>query len=111
MPVKIRLTRIGSRNDPSFRIVVMDSRNKRDGRYIERIGYYNPKPKEFEYSIDEERAKYWLSQGAIPTEAVRALFKRAGILKRIHTEKYSKQPEESLANTEEKEKVSEETKL
>jgi small subunit ribosomal protein S16 len=88
----------------------MDSRNRRDGKYIEHIGYYNPKPKDIEYSIDEERAKYWLNQGAVPTEAVSALFRRAGILKRIHEEKYGNQPEESLSNTEKKEKVSEETK-
>lgn len=105
MPVKIRLTRTGARNDPSFRIVVMDSRNKRDGKYIERIGYYNPKSESFEYKIDEERAKYWLSQGAVPTETVRAIFKRAGILKRIHEEKYGRKSDESLSNTE---KVSEE---
>jgi small subunit ribosomal protein S16 len=88
VPVKIRLTRTGARNEPSYRIIVVDSRKKRDGRFIERIGFYDPKPKEFKYKVDEARAIYWLGQGAIPSPTVKSLFRRAGILKKIHEIKY-----------------------
>ncbi len=90
MSVKIRLRRTGARNQPSYRIMVVDSRKKRDGKFIERIGFYDPKPKEFKYKIDEERAIYWLGQGAIPSPTVKSLFKRAGILKKIHEIRYTK---------------------
>ena len=90
MSVKIRLRRTGARNQPSYRIVVVDSRKKRDGKFIERIGSYDPKPKELKYKVDEERAIYWLGQGAIPSPTVKSLLKRAGILKKIHEMKYSK---------------------
>ena len=90
MSVKIRLRRTGARNQPSYRIMVVDSRKKRDGKFIERIGFYDPKPKELKYKVDEERAIYWLGQGAIPSPTVKSLLKRAGILKKIHEMKYSK---------------------
>ena len=70
--------------------MVVDSRKKRDGKFIERIGFYDPKPKELKYKVDEERAIYWLGQGAIPSPTVKSLLKRAGILKKIHEMKYSK---------------------
>ena len=82
------MRRTGARNQPSYRIVVVDSRKKRDGKFIERIGFYDPKPKEFIYKVDEERAIYWLSQGAIPSPTVKSLLKRAGILKKIHEIKH-----------------------
>ncbi|MBC8313406.1 MAG: 30S ribosomal protein S16 [Candidatus Cloacimonetes bacterium] len=88
MSVKIRLTRVGARNDPSYRVVVIDSRKRRDGKYIEKLGYYDPKPKEFKYEIDEKRAIFWMKQGAIPSETVKSLFKRAGILSKIHNMKF-----------------------
>ena len=90
MSVKIRLRRTGARNQPSYRIMVVDSRKKRDGKFIERIGFYDPKPKELKYKVDEARAIYWLGQGAIPSPTVKSLFRRAGILKKIHEIKYSK---------------------
>ena len=96
MSVKIRLKRTGARNQPSYRIVVIDSRKKRDGRNIEKLGFYDPKPKDFVYKINEERAIYWLEQGAIPSDTVKSFLKRAGILKKIHDKKYAAKPIQEL---------------
>ncbi len=76
--VKIRLKRLGKIRSPHYRIVVADSRTKRDGRAIEEIGKYHPKNDPSVIEVDSERAQYWLSVGAQPTEAVVALFKRTG---------------------------------
>ena len=78
--VKIRLKRMGMKKMPFYRLVVADSRNARDGRFIEEIGYYNPLTNPIELKIDEERAKYWLGTGAQPTDTVRGLLKKGGIL-------------------------------
>lgn len=78
MAVKIRLKRLGAIRSPHYRIVVMDSRAKRDGRAIEEIGLYHPKNDPSVIEVDSERAQYWLGVGAQPTEAVVALFKRTG---------------------------------
>ncbi len=78
--VKIRLSRFGAKHNPHYRIVVTDSRKKRDGAYIERIGYYDPrKTTPNWYRVDVERARYWLSVGAQPTETVKRLFRLAGV--------------------------------
>ena len=79
MAVKIRLTRVGATKQPTYRVVVTDSRNARDGRSIETIGHYNPRTEPVEIAIDAEKAKKWLSQGAQPSETVARLFKSAGI--------------------------------
>jgi small subunit ribosomal protein S16 len=76
--VKIRLKRLGKIRSPHYRIVVMDSRTKRDGRAIEEIGIYHPKNDPSVIRVDSERAQHWLGVGAQPTEAVVALFKRTG---------------------------------
>ena len=68
--VKIRLARGGAKKKPYYRIVVADVRKKRDGKFIERIGFYNPMIQENRFEIDSERAKYWLSAGAQPTDRV-----------------------------------------
>ena len=78
MAVKIRLKRLGKIRSPHYRIVVADSRTKRDGRAIEEIGKYHPKNDPSLIEVNSERAQYWLSVGAQPTEAVVALFKRTG---------------------------------
>ena len=78
MAVKIRLKRLGKIRSPHYRIVVADSRTKRDGRAIEEIGKYHPKNDPSLIEVDSDRAQYWLSVGAQPTEAVVALFKRTG---------------------------------
>jgi len=76
MPVKIRLARGGRKKRPFYRIVVASSEARRDGRFIERIGTYDPLPAETQVQIDSERLQYWLSQGAKPTDTVRNLIKK-----------------------------------
>ena len=78
--VKIRLKRMGMKKKPFYRLVVTDSRNARDGRAIEEIGYYNPMTQPAELKINEERAKYWIGTGAQPTDTVRCLLKKGGVL-------------------------------
>ena len=77
--VKIRLARGGAKKAPFYRIVVADVRARRDARFIERLGSYNPMVQENRFSIDVERTKYWLSVGAQPTDRVRKLMKSAAI--------------------------------
>ncbi len=83
MAVKIRLKRMGARKQPFFRLVVADSRSPRDGRFIEEIGYYDPKTDPPAVKIDEERVLYWLSRGAQPSDTVRSLLRKAGIWGRL----------------------------
>ena len=90
MAVKLRLKRGGSKQRPFYRIVAADARCPRDGRFIDSIGTYNPIPAEYEVSIDEEKAMYWLSNGAQPTDTVRDLLKGQGILKELHEQKMTK---------------------
>ena len=78
--VKIRLKRMGMKKMPFYRLVVTDSRSPRDGRFIEEIGYYNPVSEPVDLKIDAERAKYWLANGAQPTDTVRGLLKKGGVL-------------------------------
>ena len=78
--VKIRLTRIGAKKAPCYRVVVADSRYPRDGRFIEEIGYYNPMTNPAEVKIDADKAKDWMVKGAQPTETVKSLFKKNGII-------------------------------
>lgn len=80
MAVKIRLRRMGAKKSPFYRIVVADSRYPRDGRFIEEIGYFNPVSNPEALKINEERAKYWLGVGAQPSDTVRALLKKGGVL-------------------------------
>ncbi|MDD4326740.1 MAG: 30S ribosomal protein S16 [Eubacteriales bacterium] len=80
MAVKIRLKRIGAKKTPFYRVVVADSRSPRDGRFIEEIGTYNPLTDPVEVKIDADAAKKWLSNGAQPTETVRALLKKQGVI-------------------------------
>ncbi len=77
MPVRIRLKRIGAKNKPAFRIVVADSRSPRDGKFIEEIGTYQPLKKGDNFNMDLERAKYWLSKGAQPSDTVASFIKKA----------------------------------
>lgn len=75
--VKIRLKRLGAKNTPAYRIVVADARSPRDGRFIEEIGSYTPLQKGQDFSLKLDRAEYWLSQGAQPTETVASFIRRA----------------------------------
>ena len=79
MAVKIRLTRVGSKKNPIYRVVVADSRSPRDGRFIEIIGRYNPQTDPSTIELDEDKVKDWLSKGAQPSDAVSKLIKVAGI--------------------------------
>ena len=80
MAVKIRLRRMGAKKNPFYRIVVADSRNPRDGRFIEELGYYNPLTEPVEVKVDAEKAKKWIGNGAQPTDTVKRLFKQNGVL-------------------------------
>ena len=80
MAVKIRLRRMGMKKHPFYRVVVADERSPRDGRSIEEIGYYNPMTQPAEIKIDNERASYWLQNGAQPTDTVRILLKKTGAI-------------------------------
>ena len=84
MAVRIRLKRMGAHKAPFYRIVVSDSRSPRDGRFIEEIGYYNPLVEPAKISIDEEKALKWLQNGAQPSETVRSMLRKAGVLKKFH---------------------------
>ena len=78
--VKIRLRRMGAKQAPYYRIVVADSRSPRDGRCIEEIGAYNPLTEHATITVDSEKAKTWIQNGAQPTDTVRGLLKKAGVL-------------------------------
>lgn len=90
MAVKIRLKRMGSKKKPFYRIVVADSRSPRDGRIIEKVGTYNPVADPAEISIDEELALKWLANGAQPSDTVRSLLSKQGVMKKFHEAKTSK---------------------
>ena len=80
MAVKIRLRRMGAKKAPFYRVVVADSRFPRDGRFIEEIGYYNPIANPVEIKIDADKAQTWIKNGAQPTDTVKALLKKNGII-------------------------------
>ena len=78
--VKIRLRRMGAKKAPTYRVIVADGRSPRDGRFIEEIGYYNPRTEPVELKIDADKAKEWIANGAQPTDTVKALLKKNGVL-------------------------------
>jgi len=80
MAVKIRLRRMGAKKAPFYRVVVADSRSPRNGRFIEEIGYYDPTKEPAVVNIDSEKAKAWIGNGAQPTDTVKALLKKNGVL-------------------------------
>lgn len=80
MAVRIRLTRVGATKQPSYRFVVSDSRNARDGRSLDTIGHYDPRQDPVRVEVDAEKAQRWLSQGAQPSDTVARLFRSVGIL-------------------------------
>jgi small subunit ribosomal protein S16 len=82
--VKIRLRRIGRKKAPMYRIVVADSQSPRDGRFIEIVGTYAPRQSEGAIKLEEERIEYWMNNGAQPTDTVRSIIRKAGLLKRRH---------------------------
>ena len=90
MAVKLRLKRMGTKKRPFYRIVAADSRSPRDGRFIETIGTYNPITEPAEIKVDEEKAIKWLKTGATPTDTVRNILSKAGIMKKFAEEKQGK---------------------
>mgnify|MGYP002626960999 FL=1 len=88
--VKIRLNRMGAKRQPFYRVVVADSRSPRDGRFIEIVGNYDPTKNPAVVNIDEEKVISWIKKGAQPTDTVRSLLSKQGIMKKIHEERKSK---------------------
>ena len=93
MAVKLRLKRMGAKKRPFYRVVAADSRSPRDGRFIEVVGTYNPITDPAEIKIDEEKALKWLQNGAEPTDTVRDILKKQGILEKMHHIRQSKKEE------------------
>lgn len=87
--VKLRLKRMGTIDKPFYRIVAVDSRKKRDGKYLENLGYYDPKTDPLTLKIDSDKALYWLGVGAQPSDTVRSLLRKAGILEKWHNMKFA----------------------
>jgi small subunit ribosomal protein S16 len=90
MAVKIRLKRIGAKKSPFYRVVVADSRSPRDGRLIEELGTYNPLKDPVEFNVNEEKALKWMLDGAKPSDTVRNLFSRVGLMEKLHNAKNAK---------------------
>ncbi len=80
MAVRIRLTRVGAKKQPAYRVVVADSRSARDSRSIETIGHYNPRTDPVEFVVDADKAKAWLAKGAQPSDTVARLFRASGVM-------------------------------
>lgn len=78
MAVKVRMTRVGTRNSPVYRIVVADERSPRDGKFIELVGTYDPRPEKEAVELDLDRIQYWITKGAKPTRTVSELIRRHG---------------------------------
>ncbi|MFN7250868.1 MAG: 30S ribosomal protein S16 [Anaerobacillus sp.] len=87
MAVKIRLKRMGSNKAPFYRVVVANSRAPRDGRFIEEIGTYNPLVNPIDFKVNEEKALKWMLDGAKPSDTVRNLFSKAGLMEKLHNAK------------------------
>ena len=88
--VVIRLARGGAKKRPFYQIVATDSRNRRDGRFIEEVGYYNPLTNPDEVKLEEDKIFEWLEKGAQPSDTVRSLLSKAGLMTRYHDAKYGK---------------------
>ncbi len=87
MAAKIKLTRMGAKKQPTYRVVIQEEHSKRDGRFIENIGFYNPRTKPATIVLNQERVNYWLGVGAQPTESVGQLLKTAGITDKYYHER------------------------
>ncbi|MCG0554524.1 30S ribosomal protein S16 [Lactiplantibacillus plantarum] len=90
MSVKIRLKRMGSKKNPFYRVVVADSRSPRDGRFIAQVGTYNPLTEPAQVKLEEEDILGWLNNGAQPSDTVKNILSKAGIMKKYHEAKFTK---------------------
>jgi small subunit ribosomal protein S16 len=108
MAVKIRLTRMGRKKAPYYRIVVADHRYQRNGRFLEIIGYYHPLNKEPEkqFNVNEEKALKWLSEGARPSDTVRSVFSKIGIMRKFHESKQKPEKQEKKTSEQSTPRVS-----
>ena len=84
MSVRIRLARVGRKKGPAYRVVVADSRKARDGRFIEILGFYQPQNTQPIVEVDGEKALAWMMKGAVPSDTVRSIFRKAGIMRKFH---------------------------
>ncbi|MCK5380860.1 MAG: 30S ribosomal protein S16, partial [Candidatus Latescibacteria bacterium] len=109
MSVKLRLTRVGKKKKPFYRIVAADSRSPRDGRFIEVVASYSPNRDPEVMGLDEERVCYWLDNGAVMTERVRGILKQEGVLARWEKAKSPEMETEAPASEASEKKVAEET--
>ncbi len=98
--VRIRLRRIGLKGQPSYRIVAADKESPRDGRFLEILGFYNPRTEPFTFQINEERVYHWMKNGAKPTESVEQLFNSVGLTKRFARVKSGEAVEDVLKEAE-----------
>jgi len=87
--VKLRLKRMGTVDRPFYRIVAVDSRKKRDGKYLECVGYYDPKTDPLTLKVEADRVMYWLGVGAQPSDTVRSLFRKAGVMEKWHNLRFT----------------------
>ena len=92
MAAKIRLTRMGAKKQPTYRVVIQEERSKRDGRFIENLGYYNPRTDPPTIVLNQERVNYWLGVGAQPTDSVGVLLHSAGITDKFYRTRPNKAP-------------------
>src|SRR5512139_2424425 len=99
--VRIRLRRIGLRGQPSYRIIAADKESPRDGRFLEILGFYNPRTEPFTFQVNEERIYHWLKNGAQPSDSVMKLFNSVGLSKRFERVKAGEAVEEVLKEAEE----------
>lgn len=83
MAVKMRMTRMGTKKKPFYRIVIADSEARRDGRFIEVVGTYNPLKNPAEVTLKDERVRYWMGEGVIPSDTVRSLLKKNGLMESV----------------------------
>ena len=98
MAVKLRLKKMGAKGRPFYRIVASDSRSPRDGRFLDTVGTYNPIMKDAPVTVDEEKALYWLGNGAQPTDTVRSILSKQGIMKKYADSK-KKAPKKTTKTT------------
>ncbi len=99
MSVKIRLSRIGAKKQPTYRVVVAEERSKRDGRIVERLGHYDPRTEPPTIVLNEERTRYWLGVGARPTDAMGVILRRAGISDKYVRERAARKSKSAAAET------------
>lgn len=109
--VKLRLKRMGTINRPFYRIVAVDSRKKRDGKYLECVGYYDPKTDPLTLKVEAERVLYWLGVGAQPSDTVRSLFKKAGVMEKWHNLRFTTKTDDASEIVEAIEPVTTETEI